>query len=62
MKDRPLWQLSDDRRRISRHFIAKNFAAALKFVNQAGEVAEENSRKCWKIIFFQFFIVIIIID
>ncbi|KAF6264988.1 heme peroxidase-related protein [Scenedesmus sp. NREL 46B-D3] len=37
----PGWQLAQDQGSISRHFVAKNFMAAVKFFNQAAEVAEE---------------------
>ena len=37
----PNWRLQPDEKAISRQFSTKNFVAALKFLNDAGEVAEE---------------------
>jgi 4a-hydroxytetrahydrobiopterin dehydratase len=39
----PLWILADDRKSISRTFIARNFQAALDAVNAMGVIAEEQS-------------------
>jgi len=36
----PLWRLSKDHKRLSRSFTAKNFAAALAFIDAVGAVAE----------------------
>ena len=36
----PAWQLSNDSKSISRKFVMKNFAAALRLVNQIGLLAE----------------------
>ena len=41
----PNWTLSPDGTRISRCFVAKNWAAALKFFNQVGE--HESERWCF---------------
>ena len=38
----PEWQISEDGKMISRTFVFKNFAEALKFVNKAGEIAEQD--------------------
>jgi len=35
-----LWDLSEDGKKISRSFTAKNFQAALNFINEAGVIAE----------------------
>ena len=40
MRERPLWTLSDDRRKMTRAFVARNFVAALDFIAIVGEVAE----------------------
>lgn len=47
LKDRPLWTLDPSTDKISRSFIAKNFAEALGFLNAVGEIAEREgvSRK-----------------
>ncbi|KAK3251655.1 hypothetical protein CYMTET_39012 [Cymbomonas tetramitiformis] len=34
------WNLSEDRKLISRAFVAKNFVSAMNFLNSAAEVAE----------------------
>ena len=41
LKKMPNWKLRTDEKAISRQFSTKDFVAALKFLNQAGEVAEE---------------------
>ena len=41
LKKMPNWMLSSDEKSISRQFSTKDFVSALKFLNQAGEVAEE---------------------
>ena len=38
---RPLWELSPDKTRLVRKFVAKNFVAAQEFLAAVGEVAEE---------------------
>uniref|UniRef100_A0A6U3RQ02 4a-hydroxytetrahydrobiopterin dehydratase n=1 Tax=Octactis speculum TaxID=3111310 RepID=A0A6U3RQ02_9STRA len=38
----PLWKLSEDGTKISRGFVAKNFQAALDWINTAGHIAELN--------------------
>ena len=40
MRERPLWTLSEDRRKMTRAFVARNFVAALDFIAIVGEVAE----------------------
>ncbi len=40
MEHIPEWVLSDDGRRITRHFPFKDFKSALAFANQIGELAE----------------------
>jgi pterin-4a-carbinolamine dehydratase len=41
VKEAPLWELSPDRKSISRTFVAKNFAEGLKFFNAVAQLAEE---------------------
>ena len=41
MKDLPLWQLSADKKRISRDFSFKDFVQAISFVNKVAELAEK---------------------
>ena len=41
MADRPLWALSADRVRMRREFVAKDFVAAMAFLNAAAGIAEE---------------------
>ena len=41
LKKMPNWNLRPDEKAISRQFSTKDFVAALKFLNQAGEIAEE---------------------
>lgn len=36
----PGWRVNDDYKKINREFILKDFIAALKFINQIGEIAE----------------------
>lgn len=36
----PEWKLSDDAKKIFRHYTFSNFKKALAFVNQVGEIAE----------------------
>ncbi|KAJ7294302.1 hypothetical protein O6H91_03G008600 [Diphasiastrum complanatum] len=36
----PRWKLSDDKKSISRSFVAKDFVEAMKFFNQVAEAAE----------------------
>jgi 4a-hydroxytetrahydrobiopterin dehydratase len=36
----PGWQASNDFKQIQREFILKDFKAALKFINQIGDIAE----------------------
>ena len=40
MRERPLWTLSEDRRKMTRAFVARNFVAALDFIAIVSEVAE----------------------
>eukprot|EP00955_Chlamydomonas_euryale_P074732 362113-Chlamydomonas_euryale.AAC.2 len=40
LKEVPRWSLSGDGRELRRSFVARNFQAALAFLNAAGEVAE----------------------
>lgn len=37
----PGWQTDDGYKKISREFILKDFRAALRFINQVGEIAED---------------------
>ena len=37
----PRWQLSEDGREISKSFVAKNWAAALGFLNAVSAIAED---------------------
>ncbi|KAF5831293.1 pterin 4 alpha carbinolamine dehydratase-domain-containing protein [Dunaliella salina] len=39
----PSWSLVDDKKAISRKFVAKNFKAAIDFINKAADVAEAES-------------------
>lgn len=41
LRDVPGWELDDDGKRIRRGFKFKNFAVAQAFVNQVGELAEQ---------------------
>lgn len=47
LEARPLWTLDPSADKISRSFVAKNFAEALGFLNAVGEIAEREgvSRK-----------------
>lgn len=40
LASRPLWELSGDKGRLVRKFVAKNFVAAQEFLASVGEVAE----------------------
>ncbi|GAB4813900.1 hypothetical protein N2152v2_000946 [Parachlorella kessleri] len=37
----PSWRLSEDKKLISRQFVAKNFSAAVKFFSEVAEVANQ---------------------
>mmetsp|Transcript_61398 Transcript_61398/g.192455 ORF Transcript_61398/g.192455 Transcript_61398/m.192455 type:complete len:141 (+) Transcript_61398:1-423(+) len=41
VQGRPLWRFADGPPRLIREFTAKNFKAAMAFLNAAGEIAEE---------------------
>jgi 4a-hydroxytetrahydrobiopterin dehydratase len=41
LADLPAWQLDEDAKSVFRKFSFKNFALALKFADQVGELAEE---------------------
>ena len=41
LKAIPQWKLSDDQKVISRAFVAKNWAAAMGFLNAVSVIAEE---------------------
>lgn len=36
------WTLSDDRKFLSKSFVCRNFAAAIKYINDAATIAERN--------------------
>lgn len=40
LKSLPNWRLDDDKNKITRKFVAKNFMAAITFFNKVAEVAE----------------------
>eukprot|EP01024_Parvocaulis_polyphysoides_P040640 TRINITY_DN37035_c1_g2_i1.p2 TRINITY_DN37035_c1_g2~~TRINITY_DN37035_c1_g2_i1.p2 ORF type:complete len:174 (-),score=24.34 TRINITY_DN37035_c1_g2_i1:309-830(-) len=37
----PAWSLNQERTKISRQFVARNFVAAMNFLNKAGDIAEQ---------------------
>lgn len=40
VKQIPGWEVAADAKSISRHYVKKDFAEALEFINQVGQIAE----------------------
>jgi 4a-hydroxytetrahydrobiopterin dehydratase len=42
-KNTPQWRISNDKKKITREFVTKNFTAAVDFINLITKVAEEDN-------------------